>query len=414
MYHSSLRRGIRATALAFLTLTATLAALGCGKDGGSGLTDPGPIDPGPSDPGPSEPAPAGWPGPAPAGHVMYAVDLSNNFLVFGSESFDALTAKMRITGVPILKRIIGITIRPSDGKLYGIGNDSRVYTIDPLTAVATPVSSAPFSPQIASFFDIHFAMSLEPSGDRVRLIAAESGGNWSVSLDDGTAILEENSRYAAGTPLAGRTPRLLGISFAPPADPADAGVCQNMAYGVDADEAIVIASCDPASGLWWPTVSGQASQAGLSYQPTRSPLASASAPRAFQELKDELLRCGEFMFEPGGPIGPSESRPGEDGSWFPRTPPSRITVFLVKAGKNTLGWLEDKGVDLGVMITERGEVVSKEPIQSVAWVNPKYVPHPVPSMRGQVRQEARLSITEKEPEAGSPPAPQGDPRARCS
>src|SRR5262245_10506596 len=131
MHNSLSHRGIRAVALAFLTLTATLAALGCGKDGGGGgLTEP------PDQPPPSDPEEVGWPGPAPVGYVMYAVDLSNNFLVLGLDSYDALTAKMRITGLPILKRIIGIAIRPSNGKLYGVGNDSRVYLIDPLTAEA--------------------------------------------------------------------------------------------------------------------------------------------------------------------------------------------------------------------------------------------------------------------------------------
>jgi hypothetical protein len=419
MLNNSLRRGIRATALAFLVLAATLAGAGCGKDGGAGLTDP-PSDPGPSDPGPSDPSPGSWPGPAPVGHVLYAVDLSNNFLVFGSESFDVLTAKMRIKGLPILKRIIGIALRPSNGKLYGVGTDSRVYIIDPLTAEATAVSSTPFSPKIFDVFDIHFAMDLEPNGNRVRLIAAESGGNWSISLDDGTAILQENSRYAAGTPLEGRTPRLLGITFAPPADTADASLCQNMAYGIDADEAIMIATCDPATGAWWPTVSGQPSQGSLSYRPTGAPprLASTSAPRAFEELKDQLLRCGEMMFEPGGPLGPSgpgEPRPPEGDTWLPRTPPSRFTVFLARAGRNTLAVLEDLGLDPGITITERGDVVSKEPIQSVEWVSPKYVPHPVPQqLRHQPRQEAQLSVApSEEPEPSTPPAPQSDPRAQC-
>jgi hypothetical protein len=346
--------------------------------------------------------------------VLYAVDLSNNFLVFGSESFDALTAKMRIEGLPILKRIIGIAIRPSNGKLYGVGNDSRVYTIDPLSAVATPVSSAPFSPAIVSAFDVHFAMDLEPTGDRVRLISAESGANWSISLDDGTAVPGESSRYAAGTPLEGRTPRLLGIAFAPPADTADAGLCQNLAYGIDADEAIMIASCEPATGAWWPTVSEEPSQSSLSYRPAQaSPLPASSAPRAFEELKDQLLRCGEFMFEPGGPLGPSgpgEPRPAEDGRWGPRTPPSRFTTFLVRAGRNTIATVENLGVDLGVTITEHGDIESKDPIQSVEWVVPKYVPHPVPSqLRREVQHDVSLLVARvQEPE------PPTDPRARCS
>jgi hypothetical protein len=413
MYHSLPRQGIRAVALAFLTLITSLAALGCGKDGGSGLTEPGPDDPGPDDP-----APVGWPGPAPVGQVLYAVDLSNNFLVFGTESFAALTAKMRIEGLPILKRVIGIALRPSNGKLYGVGNDSRVYTIDPLTAVATPVGG-PFSPGIISAFDIHFAMALEPNGNRVRLIAAESGANWSISLDDGTATPGESSRYAAGTPLEGRTPRLLGIAFAPPADTADASLCQNLAYAVDADEAIMIASCDPATGAWWPTVDEQPSQASLSYAPAgASPLAASSAPRAFEELKDQLLRCGEFMFEPGGPLGPSgsgEPRPPEGGLWGPRTPPGRFTTFLVKAGRNIFATIEWAGVDHGLQITEHGDIVAKDPVQSVTWVHPKYVPHPVPGLRREVRQDVHLSAARvEEPEPSSPPAPPSDPRARCS
>jgi Domain of unknown function (DUF4394) len=414
MCNRSTRRGIRAVALAFLTLTATLAALGCGKGSGGGPTEPGTEDPGTDDP-----TPVGWTGPAPVGEVLYAVDLGNNFLVFGTESFDALTAKMRIEGLPILKRVIGIALRPKNGKLYGVGNDSRVYTIDPLTAVATPVGSGPFSPGIISAFDIHFAMDLEPNGDRVRLIAAESGANWSISLDDGTAIPGESSRYAAGTPLEGQTPRLLGITFAPPADSTDASLCQNLAYGIDADEAIMIASCDPATGAWWPTVDEQPSQASLSYRPTGpSPLPASSAPRAFEELKDQLLRCGEMMFEPGGPLGsidPGESRPPEGGVWGPRTPPGRFTTFLVKTGRNIVATVEWAGFELGVTITEHGDIVSKEPIQSVEWVVPKYVPHPVPGLRGQARRDMQLSSARvQESTPTNSPALPSDPRARCS
>ena len=413
MFATLPRRGVRATALALLTLTATLAALGCGK-GSSGPTDAGPDEPDPDDPAPV----SGWTGPAPVGEVLYAVDLSNNFLVFGTESFGDLTAKMRIQGVPILKRIIGITIRPSDGKLYGVGNDSRVYTIDPLTAEATPVSGTPFSPSIVSAFDIHFAMDLEPSGDRVRLISAESGANWSISLDDGTAVHQEPARYAPGTPLEGRAPRLLGIAFAPPADATDASVCQNMAYGVDADEAIMVASCDPATGQWWPTVDEEPAQASLSWRATGPSLSTMGVPKEFKDFKDAILRCGEFMFEPGGPLGPTlpgEPVPQEDGKWGPRTPPGPFTVLLVTEGKNVLATLEKLGVDVKVTITEHGDIVSNEPIQSVEWVHQQYVPHPVPqAVRRMLPNDVRLSAArEAGVDAGTPPAP-SDPRARCS
>jgi hypothetical protein len=255
MYNSSLRRGMRATALAFLVFAASLAGTGCGKDSGSGLTDPPPSDPGPTDPGPDDPPTA----PAPLGSVVYAVDLANNFLVFGTESFDVLSQQRRITGLPILKRIIGIVVRPSDGKLYGVGNDSRVYTIDPSTAVATPVSGGQFSPKIVDFFEIHFAMALEPNGNRVRLISTEGGTNWSISLDDGTAVTGDPVHFVAGDPNEGETPHIAALMYRSSSPDAalnasvsrlasSSGPCTEVMYMIDPDLAAYIGSCDPNSG----------------------------------------------------------------------------------------------------------------------------------------------------------------------
>jgi hypothetical protein len=42
-------------------------------------------------------------------------------MVFGTGSIGTLTAKMRISGLPILKRIIGMAVRPSDGALMASG-----------------------------------------------------------------------------------------------------------------------------------------------------------------------------------------------------------------------------------------------------------------------------------------------------
>ena len=417
MRNRSYRRGIRATALAFLTLATTLTAAGCGKDGG-GLTAPLPSDPGPSDPGPSDPSPGSWSGPAPVGYVMYAVDLGNTFYVFGSESFAGLTAKIKITGLPVLKRIIGIAVRPSNGKLYGIGNDSRVYTIDPYTAVATPVSSAPFSPKIVYMFDIHFAMALEPNGDRVRLIAAESGANWSISLEDGTATTGETSHYAAGTELEGQTPRLLGMYFAPPADRTDPNVCQNLAYGIDADEAIMVAACDPATGEWWPTVTGEPAQASVVSR-SRASLSQTSVarePQALKDLKDQILRCGEALPPPGDPSNPGQPHPPEGGPWFPRAPDTPFYVFLVELGGRT-NMAEAFGMTPGVTVQERGEVPIDKPIQTAQWAG-HGISHPPPMSRSalphDLRPEAQLSAAgSAEPEVSTPPAPQSDPRAQC-
>lgn len=426
MDHSSTRRGIRAVALAFLTLTAILAGVGCGGGGSAGPTDPTPSDPGPSDPGPSDPGPQG---PAPVGDVIYAVDLANNFLVFGSGSINVLSAKMKISGLPILKRIIGLAVRPSDGKLIGVGNDSRVYTIDPLTAQATPVGSGPFSPKIAEFFDIHFAMALEPNGQRLRLIAAESGGNWSISMTDGTAVLEESARYAARTHLAGQTPRLLGLVYPTLPDSAkQPGWCENLAYAIDADEALMLASCDPATGEWWPTGQSPETSAARTSPGDHTQVSLNGSPRdVLGDLKDLVERCGEFMKgmnSSDAPESPGEPEPSVDEDWSPETPetpPDPWWVVILGLGGNRVGTVEavddgpaslqaSAGSARSVVINWQGVVPSEDPIQSAVFVPGGTYP----ASRMSAPAQPQLSVgADPEAEPSTPLAPPSDPRAQC-
>ena len=321
-------RRIRALALALFTLVA-LAGTACGGDGN------GPSGP-PSEPSdPSDPGPDQTPdGPAPVGTVMYAVDLGNNFIVFGNGSVETPSAIMRITGLPILKRIIGLAIRKSDHAVIGVGNDSRVYTIDPLTAEATPIGE-PFSPQIASFFDIHFAMSMEPDGEHVRLIAAESGGNWSIDINDGSARLDANATYGAGSDLEGHTPALLGIVYPTLPDSAkQPGWCRNLAYGLDVDEAIIVASCDPATGYWYPVGLTPEPSAAVRPVPSRGLSTMPDRQMVLDDLHDQLLRCGEFMAGPTGSHSDGEHEPPQDsGPFFPHSPDTEFYTFLIKVGE---------------------------------------------------------------------------------
>ena len=190
--------------------------------------------------------------------------------------------------------MIGLAIRPSNGAVMAVGNDRRVCKLDPLTAEATP-SAAPFTPSIASYFDTHFAMALEPSGTRVRLISAESGANWSIDITNGTATTGKSARYGAGQPLAGRTPRLLGIVYPTlPASAKGAGWCPNLAYSADADEAVIIASCDPNKGYWY-EVGPPAGASNL--RMAGGALAHARYSPEWEALKDQVLRCGEWMLD---------------------------------------------------------------------------------------------------------------------
>src|SRR5262245_23052084 len=243
--------------LVALSLAATLALAACGGGDGGGLTTPPP--PPDDDPPPSQ----STDGPPPVGDVIYALDNGNRLLMFGTESANTISRLVKITGVPILKRIIGIDFRPSNRRLSGVGKDSRVYVIDTLTGAASPVGE-PFSPEIASFFDIHFGMNFDPATDRIRLISNELGGNWSINPDDGTATTGQKPHYAAGDPHEGETAHIAGLTFIPASDlPASviarhrasfssaatgSGPCEELLMAMDTELGQMITSCDPDDG----------------------------------------------------------------------------------------------------------------------------------------------------------------------
>ena len=315
-------RSLRKVGLATLVL-AMLTALAC-SDGSSPL-EPPPIDDGGDNPPP--PPAADY-----EGYLMYAVDLNNRLLLFGSESPTTISKSMKITGLPILNRIVGIDIRPSTGELYGVGNDSRVYIIDTETGEATGVGSA-FSPKIASFFDIHFGMGFDPVTERIRLIAAESGGNWSIDPDDGTATLGPNAHYAVGDVHEGRHPMIMGLAYTPPSGSAmDAtalgtaaarlmamGPCEDLMWAIDAEIAEMIGSCDPDEGDFT----------------SLGPLPGFTA----------VAGCGELKFDPGQP----------GGLWL-----------SIVEGANYVNSLGTVDPETG-LIKWRGSVPDESPIQAIAF-----------------------------------------------
>jgi hypothetical protein len=262
-------------------------------------------------------------------------------------------------------------------------------------------------------------MALEPNGQRVRLIAAESGGNWSIDITNGTATLGANAKYGEGSALAGQTPRLLGIAYQTLPDSAkQAGWCANLACA-DADEAIMLASCDPHTGLWWPT--GESPVASAVARPAGGRLQASmtgSPDKVLRDLKDQLLRCGEFMNSPGGSRSDGEQEPpAEGGPWFPRSPDTEFWVFLNKVGEiqNRAGTVElIDAKEWG--ITWEAELPSEDPMQSgVFAVGGPYGPSQVAAgtQHRRIQPEIQLSAAGS-PEQSEPGAPSSDPRASCT
>jgi hypothetical protein len=111
--------------------------------------------------------------------------------------------------MPAGAAMLGIDFR-SNGALYGVGSDSRVYTIDTLSGAASPVGGA-FSPAASGE---HFGLAYNAADDRLRLVSVEANQNLGLDPSTGaTASADPDLAYAAGDPNAGGNPAISGAAY---------------------------------------------------------------------------------------------------------------------------------------------------------------------------------------------------------
>lgn len=252
--------------LAPFLVCAILAGCGGGNGGPTG-PDPNP------DPDPD-------PDPDPTlelkGDSIFGIDLANRLFIVGTESLDVTSVLLPIQGLPPGHRIVGADFRPSDGTFFGVGTDSRVYVIDHQTAVATPVSQTQFQPAIFVGFDMHFGMTFDLQTERIRLVSTESGLNWSIDPDDGTAVTGPAPKYAAGDPNEGAELRLSGLAWGPSPDALAEMLngtlqltvdgspdCDELLYAIDAELGWMVGTCDPDHADWLSLFDMRSEVAGL-------------------------------------------------------------------------------------------------------------------------------------------------------
>lgn len=196
------------------------------------------------------------------GDTIWALDLRNRLLLLGSESLGTVSRISGIRGVTTLHRIVGFAVRPSDGRLYGVGNDSFLYVIDPHASQATRVGTG-FEPLISLFFDTHFGMTFDSRTGKILLVSSESGVHWIIDPESGEAEEGPTGRVVEGDPNEGATLHLAGLAFAPsgaagsPIGWADAAAsrqsvpdCDDLLYAIDPDLGYVMGSCDPDEWDW--------------------------------------------------------------------------------------------------------------------------------------------------------------------
>jgi hypothetical protein len=124
----------------------------------------------------------------------YAVTSAGRLMHFDRAEPGRFCFAVELSGLAAGEKIIALDTRPNDGKLYGLTDSAKLYTIDPMTGTATLKSmlvadptdtTSPFSGLSGTAFGIDF----NPITDRLRL-TSDQGQNVRIDVDTGRVITD--------------------------------------------------------------------------------------------------------------------------------------------------------------------------------------------------------------------------------
>lgn len=145
-----------------------------------------------------------------------------------------------IRGLQPGEALFGIDFRPSTGQLYGIGTHSRLYAIDPTTAVASQIG-APLNPLLLGR---EFGIDFNPTVDRLR-ITSDLDQNLRVHPDTGAVVATDGSlAYAAGDIHFGGDPGVTASAYTNNLP----GATSTLLFGIDTERDVLVSQVPPNSG----------------------------------------------------------------------------------------------------------------------------------------------------------------------
>jgi hypothetical protein len=98
--------------------------------------------------------------------------------------------------------LVGIDYRPADARLYGVGNQGGIYTVDPNTAQASLVSRINVNGAPLALSGVSFGVDFNPAADRLRIVS-DTGQNLRVNVPDGATTVDGTLSYTPGTAALG-------------------------------------------------------------------------------------------------------------------------------------------------------------------------------------------------------------------
>lgn len=115
------------------------------------------------------------------------------------------SAPMAISGAD---KVVGIDMRPADGKLYGLTVGGQLVVIDHMSGTATPGSMVSEKVTLGPRPVVDF----NPVADRLRVIGAD-GVSLRVNVDTGATIVDKPLNYDAADASSGKKPAVAAGAY---------------------------------------------------------------------------------------------------------------------------------------------------------------------------------------------------------
>lgn len=106
---------------------------------------------------------------------------------------DSWTRTGGVTVSGVEGRLLGIDVRPADGKLYGVFADGTLAVIDPKSGVATKVST--LATKLAD--GVSATVDFNPVADKLRVMGSD-GTSLRVTVDTGAVVTDGSHSYKDG------------------------------------------------------------------------------------------------------------------------------------------------------------------------------------------------------------------------
>ena len=173
---------------------------------------------------------------APSSAATIAGLVDGKWLVMIDTDTRKVTGSIEIKGAMLL----GIDVRPADGKLYGLASDGNIVTIDTKTgalAMKSKVSEAMPA-------GVTWSVDFNPAADRLRVIGSD-GSSYRINVEDGKAAVDGKLRYGDADANKGKAPRAVAAAYTN----SVAGTKETALYDIEATAGTFVKQAPPNDGV---------------------------------------------------------------------------------------------------------------------------------------------------------------------